>query len=159
MNMDPTHASQPPAAISPLSILDVSAMFRIEQLAHSHPWSQKLMASNFGGLYRDLGLWQGDQLLGYVIVRVVAGEAELINIAVDPAHHGQGFGRQLMQAMMALAQQEQWEQILLEVRASNAPAQHLYRTFGFDEIDRRKGYYPSAEGREDALIMRCFCPA
>ena len=46
------------------------------------------------------------------------------------------------------------ESLLLEVRPSNAPALRLYRNFGFQEVGRRKGYYPASTGREDALVMR-----
>lgn len=133
-------------------------MLEIEQQAHSHPWSRQLLASNFGGLYRNLGLWQEQQLLGYIILRVVAGEAELINIAVAPQHQGHGLGRCLMQAMFELAKEQQWQQVLLEVRESNLKAQSLYQQFGFSQIDRRKAYYPCLQnGREDALIMQCVC--
>ncbi|MDO6685215.1 MULTISPECIES: ribosomal protein S18-alanine N-acetyltransferase [unclassified Agarivorans] len=144
--------------LSPLSLMDVPLMLAIEQKAHSHPWSRDLLASNFGGLYRNLGLWQGQRLLAYVVLRVVAGEAELINIAVAPESQGQGLGKQLMQAMFNMAEQQQWLHILLEVRASNHKAQQLYKRFEFSEIDRRKAYYPCHEqGREDALIMQCIC--
>ncbi|WP_411992474.1 ribosomal protein S18-alanine N-acetyltransferase [Agarivorans sp. DSG3-1] len=144
--------------LSPLSLMDVPLMLAIEQQAHSHPWSRDLLASNFGGLYRNLGLWQGQRLLAYIVLRVVAGEAELINIAVAPESQGQGLGKQLMRAMFNMAEQQQWLHILLEVRASNYKAQQLYKRFEFSEIDRRKAYYPCHEqGREDALIMQCIC--
>jgi len=45
-------------------------------------------------------------------------------------------------------------QMFLEVRPSNAPALALYEKAGFATIGRRKGYYPAANGREDALVMR-----
>lgn len=150
--------SDPNILLSPLSLLDVPLMLEIEQQAHTHPWSRQLLASNFGGLYRNLGLWRGQQLLGYIILRVVAGEAELINVAVAPQLQGQGLGKRLMLAMFELAQEQQWQQVLLEVRESNLKAQQLYRQLGFSEIDRRKGYYPCQQnGREDALIMQCIC--
>lgn len=145
-------------SLSPLSVMDVPMMLNIEQQAHSHPWSRALLTSNFGGLYRNLGLWQGNSLLAYIILRVVAGEAELINIAVTPEQQGKGLGTQLMQAMLSMADEQQWQQILLEVRESNVGAQKLYLRFEFEQIDRRKGYYPSEKkGREDALIMQRFC--
>ena len=46
------------------------------------------------------------------------------------------------------------EQLFLEVRVSNVPAQGLYRKLGFVEISRRKGYYPTNGGREDAIVMQ-----
>jgi ribosomal-protein-alanine N-acetyltransferase len=44
--------------------------------------------------------------------------------------------------------------MFLEVRPSNTPALALYQKAGFETIGRRKGYYPAADGREDALVMR-----
>ena len=44
--------------------------------------------------------------------------------------------------------------MLLEVRPSNAKALALYENYGFQVIGRRKAYYPAAEGREDALVLR-----
>lgn len=150
--------SAPQVEVSHLSVMDVPMMLNIEQAAHSHPWSRQLLSSNFGGLYRNLGLWHKNHLLAYMILRVVAGDAELINLAVDPAHQGQGLGKRLMQAMFALAEQQQWQQIMLEVRRSNVIAQSLYQRFQFVEIDCRKGYYPCDKlGREDALVMQYCC--
>ena len=43
----------------------------------------------------------------------------------------------------------------LEVRASNQSAYRLYERFGFNEVGRRRDYYPAVGGREDALVMAC----
>jgi ribosomal-protein-alanine N-acetyltransferase len=43
----------------------------------------------------------------------------------------------------------------LEVRASNLAAYRLYERYGFNEIGRRRDYYPAPGGREDALVMAC----
>jgi ribosomal-protein-alanine N-acetyltransferase len=43
--------------------------------------------------------------------------------------------------------------MLLEVRPSNEHAIRLYHQLGFNEVGTRPDYYPSVEGREDALIM------
>ncbi|MCG9958445.1 ribosomal-protein-alanine N-acetyltransferase, partial [Pseudomonas aeruginosa] len=43
----------------------------------------------------------------------------------------------------------------LEVRASNQAAYRLYERYGFNEIGRRRDYYPAVGGREDALVMAC----
>jgi ribosomal-protein-alanine N-acetyltransferase len=41
--------------------------------------------------------------------------------------------------------------ITLEVRASNFPAQELYRRYGFRAVALRRGYY--LDTGEDALVM------
>ncbi|RKF18480.1 ribosomal-protein-alanine N-acetyltransferase [Alginatibacterium sediminis] len=146
-------------SISPLQALDIDAIMAIEAKAHLNPWSRSLMRSNFGGLYCNFGLFDGKQLRGYCILRVVASEAELINIAVDPTFQGQGFGRQLMQYLIDNARTNNWSQIDLEVRLSNKSAQNLYQGFGFSLIGKRENYYPAAQGREDALLYQRYLEA
>jgi ribosomal-protein-alanine N-acetyltransferase len=41
----------------------------------------------------------------------------------------------------------------LEVRQSNDRARALYRRVGFAEVGLRRGYYPAAVQREDAVVM------
>lgn len=55
---------------------------------------------------------------------------------------------------MRESNRRQAEEAWLEVRVSNLPAISLYNEMEFEEIERRKNYYPLADGREDALIMR-----
>ncbi len=54
---------------------------------------------------------------------------------------------------MNVARRHGADSMFLEVRPSNAVALRLYQGMGFDEIGRRRGYYPDEEGREDALIL------
>ena len=44
--------------------------------------------------------------------------------------------------------------IFLEVRESNKIAINVYEQFGFIEIDRRKNYYKTATGNENAIVMQ-----
>ena len=45
------------------------------------------------------------------------------------------------------------ESVLLEVRVSNFPAIRLYLNYGFMEVGRRRDYYRTEFGREDAILM------
>lgn len=86
--------------------------------------------------------------------QAIAGEAELLTIAVDPAARRQGQGGYLLQAFIERARLLGSERAFLEVAADNAPAIHLYTRAGFDQTGRRKGYYHRPDGtREDALVM------
>ena len=89
-----------------------------------------------------------DRLLGFAMYRVVAGEGELLNLAVDPLARRTGVGRALLQEMMHLA--EVWH---LEVRESNAAAIALYDSLGFRQVGRRSGYYGDGEA---ALLFSYF---
>jgi ribosomal-protein-alanine N-acetyltransferase len=58
-----------------------------------------------------------------------------------------------LEEMLTLARRINMRRMVLEVRASNAAAIALYRSAGFEQIGLRRGYYPAANGREDALLM------
>ena len=89
-------------------------------------------------------------LLGYGGISLVADEAEIITVAVSPAHRRQGIARALMEHMLYLAEDAR-ASVYLEVRASNTPARELYLSLGFAETGVRKNYYTSP--REDAVLM------
>ena len=139
--------------ISLLSPDDLSAAWALEQRAHAFPWSEKTFASNQGERYFNLKLTVDGQLAGFAIVQVVLDEATLFNLAVDPAWQRQGIGRQLLEHLQDALSERDVFTLWLEVRASNAPAIALYEQMGFNEVTVRRNYYPTVNGREDALIM------
>jgi [ribosomal protein S18]-alanine N-acetyltransferase len=100
----------------------------------------------------------GDGVLGAAPVMVGYGgliayddEAHVATLAVTTDLQGEGIGSMLLDALLAEADKRS-PVVLLEVRADNAAAQHLYATRGFVEIGRRRGYYqPSGT---DAVVMK-----
>lgn len=152
----PINNNLPSDAIIAMALSDIPAVYAIECNAHSHPWSQTLFLGNFGKRYFNHVLFCDGNIVGYFIASYVAGEVTLLNIAVSPSHQGQGLGQQLLaylkQFSIDLDQQEIW----LEVRASNQSALTLYRKLDFVEVDVRRAYYPTDNGREDAIIMCCY---
>lgn len=95
----------------------------------------------------------GDELVGYAGLCVYGPEEAWVqNIAVRRDRQGHGLGRRLLDELLAEAVRRRAEQVLLEVRADNAPAQRLYARRGFEAIGLRRGYYqPSGV---DAVVMR-----
>jgi len=89
--------------------------------------------------------------VGYVLLRVVAGEGEILRVGVLPAFRRRGFARRLLEETFFNMDNDaaQW---FLEVRERNAAAIGLYRSFGFYEIGRRKAYY--RDTGEAAVLMR-----
>jgi [ribosomal protein S18]-alanine N-acetyltransferase len=152
----PINNKQPDANIIAMAVSDLPAVLAIESLAHSHPWSEKIFLSNFGKRYINHVLMQGENIVGYFIASYVAGEVTLLNIAISPRYQGQGFGRALLAYLKAFSGSLLQEEIWLEVRASNLAAIKLYEHLGFVEVDVRTAYYPTHNGREDALIMCCY---
>ena len=128
-------------------------VWRIEQAAHAFPWAESLIRKEPNKLALNCGLEIDGQLVGYCFGQLVAGEATLLNIAIDPACQGKGYGKTLLEGFIDIVGQQKGEEVWLEVRASNTRAYQLYESLGFNEINRREGYYPAENGREDALIM------
>lgn len=90
---------------------------------------------------------------GIAAVMHVLDESELLEIAVQPAMQGRGYGKALLAHAIALARRNGAVRMFLEVRESNARARKMYTSFGFEETGRRKNYYPTENGREDAILM------
>lgn len=111
-------------------------------------------AAEFASLLDSPHLFASHASQGFALVRVVAGEAELLTIAVHPAHQGQGTGRALMADWMARAAHTA-DEAFLEVAADNAPACALYAACGFMIAGRRAGYYQRSGAQAvDAWLMR-----
>jgi ribosomal-protein-alanine N-acetyltransferase len=93
--------------------------------------------------------------LGFIVVRAVAGEAEILTLAVHPDARRQGLGRALVESAATTAQTLGAEAFWLEVATDNAAATALYADAGFEAAGRRPGYYGRKGGeRVDALVMR-----
>ncbi len=132
---------------------DVPAILDIERQGYSHPWSESVFLDCFKDTYHLWGACHGSVLVGYAVVAYMVDEAHLLNICVHPRVQSEGVGRHLLRHVLATAAHEGMSQLLLEVRASNARAVALYENEGFREIGKRPGYYPAANGREDARVM------
>lgn len=114
------------------------------------PWT----AAEIAGLLADPLCFTLEDAQGFLMGRVVAGEAELLTLAVDPLARRQGTGRRLVQGFLAEAARRGAESAFLEVAFGNAAARALYAAQGFAEAGTRRGYYHRPDGsREDALIL------
>lgn len=140
-------------AISFLTPDDLAEAFAIECRSHAFPWREQTFASNQGERFLNLRLDVGDKMAAFAITQVVLDEASLFNIAVDPAFQRRGLGRQLLLHLIEALIKRDVLTLWLEVRASNLPAIALYEQLGFNQVSRRPDYYPTASGREDAILM------
>lgn len=95
------------------------------------------------------------RLLGFIIVRAAADEAEILTVAVRGRNRGKGYGRRLVEEALRRLYRERITACYLEVDRGNIPAVRLYRALGFEEVGLRKGYYQAAADAEgSALVMR-----
>lgn len=134
---------------------DFIAIYDIEKKAYTIPWSEKIMRSMFNGNEYKIKISYYDKIVAYVFIMIALDEATILNITVAPNYQGQGFGKKLLRHIKLELAQRKIMSIFLEVRCSNLKALSLYEAEGFHEIDVRKNYYPTSNGREDAIIMAC----
>ncbi|MDO6570269.1 ribosomal protein S18-alanine N-acetyltransferase [Gilvimarinus sp. 2_MG-2023] len=138
--------------LRPLAADDIAAVLTIEQSVHSHPWSRQLFEDCLHSRQQCLLLCDQQTVVAYCVFSVAAGDAELLNIATAPQWQRRGLARLLLSYLL-----EQLtcvaDTLYLEVRQSNIKAIMLYQELGLAEVGIRPNYYPSAKGREDAIIM------
>jgi ribosomal-protein-alanine N-acetyltransferase len=132
---------------------DVAATAALERRCFSDPWSEAAISETFAapGML-NLVAERGEGVQGYVIARAIAGESEILNLAVAPEVRGQGLGGRLLDAMLARLRQTAVREVFLEVRQGNAAARGLYRSRRFEEVGRRGRYYRHPV--EDAIVLR-----
>ena len=92
-----------------------------------------------------------DEVVGLIVTRVAADEAEILNLAVLPALRRCGLARGLLLTALAAARALNARSAFLEVRESNLGARAFYSRMGFTEFGRRRAYYQGPA--EDALIL------
>jgi [ribosomal protein S18]-alanine N-acetyltransferase len=147
-------------ALRPMVVADIDAVHALECSVFPHPWSRANFVDSLSSGYdcwvlRDAEQGDDGALAGYFLLMYAVDEAHLLDVAVAGARHGTGLGRYLLDRIAVRARGQGMESILLEVRPSNERALQVYRRYGYQEIGRRKGYYPAHEGRrEDAIVMR-----
>ena len=132
---------------------DAPAVYEIEKQVTYEAWSEKLFCDCIQVGYSCFVLEDKKQVIGFGIISVNVGEAHILNLAIDPKHHGNGYGKKILKKLMLEARRLKADMIYLEVRKSNIIAQKLYEKFNFKEIGERKDYYPVKDGREDAIVL------
>lgn len=131
---------------------DIDGVAAVERRSFSVPWSEKMFLEeleNPNTVYYVAEI--SNTIVAYFGMWIIAGEAHITNIAVDPSYRRHRIGSGLMRIIMEIAREKKLTGITLEVREGNAPAITLYKQFGFRVEGRRKAYY--SDNQEDALIM------
>lgn len=145
--------NDPLLRLRPMVGADLESVLAVERRAYAFPWSPGIFADSLRVGYRCWLVERERAILGYGVMSVAAGEAQILNLCVDPQWQGRGLGRRMLERLLEDARRLQADTAFLEVRASNRPARELYLSCGFNEIGIRRGYYPTQDGREDAVIL------
>lgn len=144
----------PALDFAPMRIEDLAEVAAIEAEVYEFPWSQGNFADSLLAGYSAWVCRRQGRMVGYAVLLLVLDEAHLLNISIRADCQGRGYGAALLEFLRGVARSHGGRTLFLEVRPSNAVAQTLYRRRGFQEIGRRRGYYPARNGREDAIVMR-----
>ena len=134
---------------------DLQQIIEIEQEAIAPPWTHGAL---LGEIYREDSFFavarfepRSPPLLGFVILRRMGDDGELLQIAVDKAARRSGVADSLMAAALEFSKETSIGTIFLEVRKTNEAAVGLYKKHGFKTVRTRKDYY--SDPVEDAVVM------
>lgn len=163
----PSRNARAPVRLRLMRAADVPAVARIERAVFgAEAWPRGAFAylcEVFSASVPPRGrLWvvEGDdgRILGYAGIELSAlgGEADIINVAADPAHRRRGVGRRLLAAVATYSRQRHVSLLWLRVRAGNRSARAFYRRCGFRTVGRFHDYYD--DPRDDAVLMALAPP-
>lgn len=133
---------------------DIKQVTELEAACFSDPWSERLLADMLESPYDEAWVLvaEGEEIIAYANFRFLAGEGELMRIAVLPPFRGNGYSRKLMERLEESAIKQDADALTLEVREGNTPALNLYKSCGFSQEAVRKNYYRNPT--ENAILMR-----
>ena len=128
--------------------------FKLQTACHAFPWSRKIFIDCLEAPYFAWQVTHHGEAIGYYVGLLASVEATLMDIGVAKNWRGKGLGRELIKHFLLQCNKQQALDAWLEVRVSNDQAINLYHSIGFETIETRKDYYPLADGKEDAFIMK-----
>jgi ribosomal-protein-alanine N-acetyltransferase len=141
--------------ISPLKEDDLTWLVSMDRDSFSTAWTKAMWQEELQGRlshYFAIRDNNNDVPVAFGGFWLVAGEAQVMRLAVDPCQRGKGWGLFLMECLMEEARKLGASEMSLEVREHNVPAFKTYLHRGFSVCGRRPRYY--ADTGEDALLMR-----
>jgi ribosomal-protein-alanine N-acetyltransferase len=153
--------TMPETVIERATLDDCADLADLHAAGFNHVWSADELADLIrqdgviAYVARRANLFGTRSPVGFVLVRAVADEAEILTIAVTPSHRKRGVGRMLMDHAFRSFYRDRIASVFLEVDEGNPSALALYRRLGFVKVGERKGYYAggSTPGAT-ALVMK-----
>jgi ribosomal-protein-alanine N-acetyltransferase len=142
-------------ALRPVGPEAAETLAAVHWQAFSPGWSAGELSDLLEGPGVFALLAEAQAALGMILCRVVAGEAEILTLAVTPDARRQGVARALVAAATGVAKEGKASEMFLEVATDNIAALRLYEQAGFERAGLRRGYYDRGDGvRTDAVVMR-----
>jgi ribosomal-protein-alanine N-acetyltransferase len=146
------HITEAALKFEKLTEAHIPRIIEIEAASNSAPWSDRSFrneATNPQAIF--FVTYFEDKIVAFGGLWLCVDEAHITTVAVDPAYRRRGIARALMHRLLALGQEHGMSCSTLEVRAGNLSAIDLYKSLGYVDTARRRGYYP--DNREDAIVM------
>jgi ribosomal-protein-alanine N-acetyltransferase len=144
------------AVVEPASLRDAPKLAQLHGASFHRGWGE----AEFEGMLTERNtlvhrLRQGRNIIGFAASRMVAGEAEILSIAVNASYRGRGLSRNLLLTHLGHLAGRGVRTVFLEVEENNQPARRLYERAGFGIAGRRERYYRQPAGEQlNALLMR-----
>ena len=132
----------------------VNGVYELSKSCFAIPWTLDSIKNELNNPVAKYIIAQDSstkEVIGFVGMWIIAGEGDITNIAVNPTYRKQGVASNLLNNLFEISKEYNCNDITLEVRSSNIPAQNLYKKFNFKEEGIRKKYY--SDNGEDAIIM------
>lgn len=132
----------------------INGVYNLSKECFAIPWTLDSITNELNNplakyiIAEDL---ETNEVIGFVGIWIIAGEGDITNIAVNPNYRKHGVASNLLLNLLDICKSLNCNDITLEVRESNIPAQNLYKKFDFKEEGIRKGYY--SDNGENAIIM------
>jgi ribosomal-protein-alanine N-acetyltransferase len=142
-------------ALSEAGPRDAAAIARLHAASFRRGWSdgeiEQMLRDRHTVAHRAV---TGRALHGFILSRLIEGEAEILSVAVASARRSRGIAGALLNLHLRRLAGLGTRAVFLEVDESNTPALRLYRRAGFREVGRRPGYYPQDGAAAAALVLR-----
>jgi ribosomal-protein-alanine N-acetyltransferase len=141
-------------ALSEARVADAAAIAALHAQSFHRGWSEGEIES----LLIDRGVFAhratlGRSLKGFIVSRLVKGEAEILSVAIAAASRGRGLAARLLDLHLRELERFGTRTVFLEVDEDNAPARRLYARVGFREVGRRAAYYQERPGKSTAALV------
>jgi len=137
----------------PMYRADVDTIVGVENTIYPYPWTRGNFTDSLGAGYQCRVTECAGEIAAYGVLMIGVKEAHLLNLSVAVHWQRHGIGSGMLQQFIRLAQEGRAETIFLEVRPSNIVARKLYKRTGFSDVTVRRNYYPTTDGKEDAILM------
>ena len=143
-------------SIEPAAMRDATTLSQLHRASFHRGWGagefETMLAERTTFAQR---LMRGRTVIGFIISRLAADEAEILSVAIAASERGRGYSRELLANHLGHLAGLGIRRVFLEVEENNEPAVRLYQRAGFQVVGRREQYYRDADGAKlNALIMQ-----